>query len=52
MTIADKQTVTDAMAIDGREMAGWARALILEEVGRLLAAKAESEKPSAAKRRK
>ena len=52
MTVADKQTVTDAMAIDGREMAGWARELILEEATALLAAKAESQKLSAAKRKK
>ena len=51
MTISQKQTVADAMAISGREMAGWARTLILSEAEKLLATKA-ALKLSAAKRKK
>lgn len=52
MTIAQKQTVADAMAINGREMAGWARTLILSEAEKLLATKAEALQLSGAKRKK
>jgi hypothetical protein len=49
MTAAQKQIITDAMAIDGREMAGWARALILSEAEKLLATKSAAIKLSGAK---
>ena len=52
MTISQKQTVADAMAISGREMAGWARTLILSEAEKLLATKAEALQLSGAKRKK
>lgn len=44
MTPAQKQTVADAMAIDGRELAGWARELILAEAQRLLDAQSKRSK--------
>ena len=44
LTPAQKQTVTDAMAIDGREYAGWARELILAEAQRLLDAQQKKSK--------
>lgn len=44
LTPAQKQTVTDAMAIDGREYAGWARELILAEAQRLLDAQPKTTK--------
>jgi uncharacterized protein (DUF1778 family) len=36
ITADQKQTVDEAMAIDGREFAGWARSLILEHAQAIL----------------
>jgi uncharacterized protein (DUF1778 family) len=36
VTADQKKTVDDAMAIDGREFAGWARSLILENAQAIL----------------
>jgi hypothetical protein len=37
VTAAQKQLIAKAMAVDGREFAGWARNLILEAVHEILA---------------
>lgn len=40
VTAAQKQTVADAMAVDGREFASWARTLILDAAQALLEGRA------------
>jgi hypothetical protein len=51
ITAAQKKIVDDAMAVDGREFAGWARDLILDSAKAILDARSAPKKQRAAKSR-
>ena len=44
VTVSQKTTVADAMAVNGQEFAGWARELILTEAQKLLASSSKKTK--------